>query len=69
MDKDKILRINELAKKKRTVGLTEQELDEQQALRQEYLDAFRANMVSVLDNTSIQETDGSKRKLEKKRPN
>lgn len=44
MDPKKIERINELARKKRTVGLTEGEVQEQAALRQEYLEGFRANM-------------------------
>ncbi len=43
MDPKKIERINELARKKRTVGLTEGEVQEQAALRQEYLEGFRAN--------------------------
>ena len=49
MDPKKIERINELARKKRTVGLTEGEVQEQAALRQEYLEGFRANMQQVLD--------------------
>ena len=44
MDPKKVARINELARKKRTVGLTEGEVREQAALRQEYLEGFRANM-------------------------
>ena len=50
MDHKKIERINELARKKRTVGLTEGEVKEQAALRQEYLDGFKANMQAVLDS-------------------
>ena len=44
MEKWKIDRINELARKKKTVGLTEAEVAEQATLRREYLDGFRANM-------------------------
>lgn len=59
MDPKKIERINELARKKRTVGLTEGEVQEQAALRQEYLEGFRANMQQVLDNVRIQRPDGT----------
>jgi len=69
MDPKKIERINELARKKRTVGLTEGEVQEQAALRREYIDGFRANMQQVLDNVRIQRPDGTLEKLEKKRPN
>ncbi len=69
MDPKKIERINELARKKRTVGLTEGEVQEQAALRREYIDGFRANMQQVLDNVRIQRPDGTLKKLEKKRPN
>lgn len=43
-------RINELAKKAKTVGLTEEEKLEQQKLRQEYLAAIKLNIVSQLGN-------------------
>ena len=67
--KEQIARINELAKKKRTVGLTEQEVKEQQALRRQYIDEFKENLQLTLDNTFVQRPDGSKEKLQKKRPN
>ena len=43
-------RINELAKKAKTVGLTEAEKEEQTLLRQEFLIKFRANFKTQLDN-------------------
>ena len=67
MEHEKIDRINELARKRKTVGLTEQELAEQAALRQEYLQGFRANMEAVLESTVIQRPDGTKIPLQKKR--
>ena len=69
MEREKIERINELARKKKTVGLTQQEAEEQTLLRREYLDGFRANMEDILKNTVIQRPDGSKMPLQKKRPN
>lgn len=69
MEHKKIERINELARKKKTVGLTQAEVAEQAALRREYIDAFRVNVEEVLKNTVIQHPDGSKTPLQKKRPN
>ena len=40
MTEEKIARINELAKKKKTQGLTDEENIEQAALRREYADEF-----------------------------
>ncbi len=48
-----INRINELSKKKKTVGLTEEEQVEQKALYKEYIAAFRANLKSQLDMIEI----------------
>lgn len=46
-------RINELAKKAKTVGLTEEERVEQNLLRQEFLIKFRANFKAQLDQIEI----------------
>lgn len=59
MDEKKIARINELYHKSKAEGLTEDELKEQQILRREYIDSFKRNLRSQLDNISIQEADGS----------
>ena len=61
-----IPRINELARKAKTVGLTEDEAKERDALRQEYLAAFRKSLNAQLDNTYIVTPDGTKHKLKKK---
>lgn len=50
---DKLDRINALANKKKTVGLTDDESKEQEILRAEYLKAFRANFKQQLDNVEI----------------
>ena len=44
MTQEKIARINELAKKSKTTGLTEAEKAEQQALRREYIDDMKASL-------------------------
>ncbi|NLD20370.1 MAG: DUF896 domain-containing protein [Clostridiales bacterium] len=48
LTKDKMDRINHLAKKKKTEGLTEEEILEQEGLRQEYLEKFRENFKGQL---------------------
>ena len=66
MNKEKIERINELARKKKTTGLTEEEKAEQAELRHEYLAEFRESMKAMLDSTVIQEPDGTRHKLKQK---
>lgn len=61
-----IARINELAKKAKTVGLTPEETEERDRLRKEYLSTFRANLRAQLDNTYLVDEDGNKRPLPKK---
>ena len=59
MDDKKIARINELYHKSKAEGLTAEEQKEQQILRREYIDSFKRNLRSQLNNISIQEADGS----------
>ena len=47
--KEKIDRINQLAKKKKTEGLSEEELAEQKKLYKEYIDSFKDNLRFQLD--------------------
>ena len=63
MEKEKINRINELARKQKTEGLIPEEIAEQQALRQEYILEFRAQFGRMLDNTVVQYPDGSRTAL------
>ncbi len=66
MEKNLLERINALAKKQKTEGLTEQEIQERDSLRKEYLKQFRAGMTDILDNTYLQKPDGTLKKLHKK---
>ena len=66
MEKEKIDRINHLARKHKAEGLTDEEKEERAALRKEYLEGFRANMKSVLESIQVQEADGSRHPLKKK---
>jgi uncharacterized protein YnzC (UPF0291/DUF896 family) len=66
MDQKQIDRINELARKAKTVGLTPEEDAERAQLRRLYLDAVKRNLTAQLDNTWIVDEQGNKRKLEKK---
>ena len=59
MDNIKIDRINTLAHKAKSGGLTEEEKKERDALRKEYIATIRMNLRSQLDNISIKEEDGS----------
>lgn len=53
ISKDKIERINELARKSKIEELTESEAAEQQRLRAEYIQSFRKNLKSQLENIEI----------------
>ena len=59
MTEEKIERINELARKSKTEGLTEEEKVEQQALRRQFIDDFKRNLRGQLDNISVKDKDGS----------
>ncbi len=61
-----IQRINELAKKAREIGLSEEEKLEQKKLREEYIAGFRNNLRQTLENTYIMDEKGNKTKIRKK---
>lgn len=67
MNMDQVIaRINELAKKAKTEGLSADEIAERDKLRRIYIDSVKASLTGQLDNTYIVSPDGTKRKLEKK---
>lgn len=59
MDNIMIDRINTLAHKAKSVGLTEEEKKEQAALRKEYIANIRMNLQAQLDSIDIKESDGT----------
>ena len=63
---EQINRINELARKSKSEGLTEAEKEEQAVLRRVYIDAVKASLTANLDNTYVMDNKGNKRKLGKK---
>lgn len=58
-----IARINELAAKNKTVGLTEEELAERDKLRRIYIDSVVGNLKGQLENTTIVYPDGTRKKV------
>ena len=66
MEKEKIDRINFLAKKKKAEGLSEAEMKEQKALYDQYLEGYRKNLRSTLGSTVIERPDGTRERLEKR---
>lgn len=65
MEKEKIDRINYLARKSKESFLSTEEKLEQEALRNEYRRSVICNLEAQLDNTFILQPDGSKKKINK----
>lgn len=61
-----IARINELAKKAKTEGLTPEETAERDKLRRIYIDNVKANLIGQLENTYLVDEKGNKTPLKKK---
>ena len=59
MEVEKIDRINALAHKATSVGLTEEEKKERELLRKEYIASVRMNLRAQLDNVDVQQEDGT----------
>ncbi len=66
MKQEQIDRINELARKAKAAGLTEEEKAEQAVLRRAYIDSVLGNLRGQLDHTYIVDEQGNKRKLKEK---
>ena len=59
MEQKLLDRINELAHKAKTVGLTDEEKAEREVLRNQYREAFRRNLIGTLEHTVIVDKDGN----------
>lgn len=66
MEKDKIARINALARLAKQRDLTAAEQAEREELRRQYIADWRAGAIAALESIRIQEPDGSVHPLEKK---
>lgn len=65
MERSRIERLNELAKKAKVDTLTSSEITERDQLRKEYIAAFKSNLKATLDNTIIVDKNGNRRSLRK----
>lgn len=64
---EKVKRINELYKKSKETGLTDEERKEQQKLREEYARSFREGLKRTLENAYVLDENGNEVKLKKKK--
>lgn len=67
MNQQQIDRINALARKAKTEGLTEEEKAEQAVLRRAYIDSVVGNLKGQLDNTVVVDEKGRRRKLKERK--
>ncbi len=67
MTEELIKRINELSKKSKTVGLTDDEKAEQEKLRRKYIETFRQGVKNTLNNVYVVDENGNEKKLERKK--
>lgn len=59
LSKEKLARINELARKAKQTGLTAMEAKEQTKLRAEYLQTFRSSMLNTLKSVTVIDPEGN----------
>ncbi len=67
LDKKKLDRISQLTQISRERELTNEEQKEREILRREYIDSYKASLTGILNNTYIQNPDGTKQKLKPKK--
>jgi len=66
MKKNLIDRINELARKAKTEGLTDEEKIEQQCLREKYINAFKQGLINALEQIVLVDAEGNFSRLKKR---
>lgn len=66
MKPEAIARINALAHKAKTEGLTPEECAERDRLRKEYIAAVKSSLVGQLEHTYLVDEQGNKTKLKHK---
>ncbi len=66
MEREKLDRINALARKAKAEGLSAAEKAEQAALRTEYIAEYRNMLRGILDNTTLVRPDGTREPLRRK---
>ncbi|MHA6261191.1 DUF896 domain-containing protein [Sporosarcina sp. CAU 1771] len=59
LSKEKINRINVLANKSKTTGLSMEEAKEQTSLRKEYLETFRSSMRDTIEHVKVVDPEGN----------
>lgn len=68
MEQSKIDRISQLTRIARQRELTEEEQQERQALRREYIDSVKQSLAGQLDNTVVVDPQGNRRPLKPRGP-
>lgn len=66
MTDEKIKRINDLYRKSKAEGLTEEEKKEQALLRKEFIASVKGNLISQLNNIDLVAEDGTVENLGEK---
>lgn len=66
MEQWKIDRINALARKAKSEGLTKEETAERDLLRKEFVASVVGNLQTQLDNTYVVDEHGNRKKLSRK---
>lgn len=67
MENTHLKRINELAAKAKTEGLTPEEEAERKVLREQYLAEFRSGLKGILESTTFEYPDGTTATLKRKK--
>ena len=68
MEQSKIDRISQLTRIARKREMPEEEQQERQALRREYIDSVKQSLAGQLDNTVIVDPQGNRRPLKPRGP-